>query len=237
MMAFLKFMNDSGVVGWLTLGVGIAGLALVFERAKKFYVDYALKADEFANKIQTLVLAKKIDEALILCGKMEQKPLANAFKTILEKSDRDDETIFQAHDIAMSENIPRFTKRLHYLSMLANVATLLGLLGTIHGLILSFQAVATADPAQKQALLANGISVSMYTTALGLAVAIPAMVFFSFLHARQNALIEEMMEKCAKLTELLTSAHIPQLSRDKMFPDQVVQVSTSVPPNPNQKVS
>lgn len=236
-MAFIKFMNDAGFIGWVTFAVGIAGFGLVLERGKKYFIDYALKTEEFAAKIQSLVLAKKIDEALILCGKMEQKPLASAFKTILEKSDRDDDTIFQAHDIAMSENIPRFTKRLHYLSMLANVATLLGLLGTIHGLILSFQAVATADPAQKQALLANGISVSMYTTALGLAVAIPAMVFYSFLHARQNTLIEEMLEKCAKLTELLTSAHIPQLSRDKMFPDHTGQIGTATPPAPNQKVS
>jgi len=109
-------------------------------------------------------------------------------------------------------------------------------LGTIHGLILSFQAVATADPAQKQALLAHGISVSMYTTALGLAVAIPAMVFFSFLTARQNQLIEQMSEKCAKLAELLTSAHIPNLTRANIFPDHLVP-PTVTPPSAKAKVS
>ncbi|MEI7973650.1 MAG: MotA/TolQ/ExbB proton channel family protein, partial [Bdellovibrio sp.] len=144
-------------------------------------------------------------------------PLADAFKTILEKSDRDDDAIFQAHDISMSENVPRLTKRLHYLSMLANVATLMGLLGTIHGLILSFAAVAQADPTQKQAMLANGISVSMYTTALGLLVAIPAMVFYSFLVSRQNQLVETLTEKCGKLTELLTGAHIPSLAKQNVF--------------------
>ncbi len=169
-----------------------------------------------------------------MCAQLDKKPLANAFKTIIEKADRDDDTIFQAHDIALSENVPLYTKRLHYLSMLANVATLLGLLGTIHGLILSFQAVATADPAQKQALLAHGISVSMYTTALGLAVAIPAMVFFSFLTARQNQLIEQMSEKCSKLTELLTSAHIPNLTRQNVFPDHV---PAPTPPSPGTKAS
>ena len=136
----------------------------------------------------------------------------------------------------MSENVPLYTKRLHYLSMLANVATLLGLLGTIHGLILSFQAVASADPAQKQALLAQGISVSMYTTALGLAVAIPAMVFFSFLTSRQNSLIEDMTEKCSKLTELLTSAHIPNLTRQTVFPEQQM-APKATPPSPGSKAS
>ena len=154
-------------------------------------------------------------------------------KQILEKSDRDDETIYQAQDIAMSEVVPLYTKRLHYLSMLANVATLLGLLGTIHGLILSFQAVAIADPAQKQALLANGIAVSMYTTALGLAVAIPAMVAFSFLVSKQNELLEQLTEKCSKLTELLTNSHMQGLTKDIVYPES----KTVIPPSVNSKVS
>ena len=235
-MAFLKFMNDSGFVGWCILLVGVGSLILVAERAKTLYKEYGMNVEEFMARVQNLILAKKVDEALLLCSQLEKKPLANAFKNILEKADRDDETIFQAHDISLSENIPLYTKRLHYLSMLANVATLLGLLGTIHGLILSFQAVATADPAQKQALLAHGISVSMYTTALGLAVAIPAMVFFSFLTARQNQLIEQMSEKCAKLAELLTSAHIPNLTRENIFPDHLVP-PTITPPSAKAKVS
>jgi len=231
-MGFINFMNESGFVGWVIFLTGVGSMILVAERAKALYFSYGLNVDEFMAKVQNLVLAKKLDEALLMCAQMEQKPLARAFKTILEKADRDDETIFQAHDIAMSENVPLYTKRLHYLSMLANVATLLGLLGTIHGLILSFQAVAQADPAQKQALLAQGISVSMYTTALGLAVAIPAMVFFSFLTARQNQLIEQISEKCSKLTELLTSSHIPTLNRQTVFPDQVAapKGGHSVPP-------
>lgn len=235
-MAFLKFMNDSGFVGWMILLVGVGSLMLVAERANVLYRKYGMNVDEFMSKVQNLILAKKHDEALLLCAQLDKKPLANAFKTILEKADRDDDTIFQAHDIALSENIPLFTKRLHYLSMLANVATLLGLLGTIHGLILSFQAVATADPAQKQALLAHGISVSMYTTALGLAVAIPAMVFFSFLTSRQNQLVEEMSEKTSKLTELLTSAHVPSLTRQNVYPDQM-PTPTMTPPSPGSKAS
>ncbi|WP_413587203.1 MotA/TolQ/ExbB proton channel family protein [Bdellovibrio sp. HCB274] len=233
-MAFLKFMNESGVVGWLILLTGIGALVLIAERAKMLYKEYGMNVDEFMGKVQTLVLAKKHDEALLLCAQLEKKPLAAAFKTILEKADRDDDTIFQAHDIALSENVPLYTKRLHYLSMLANVATLMGLLGTIHGLILSFQAVAAADPALKQQLLAQGISVSMYTTALGLAVAIPAMVFFSVLTSRQNELMEEMMEKCGKLAELLTSAHIPNLSRQNVFPDQVAAPKVTPPSAPGK---
>jgi biopolymer transport protein ExbB/TolQ len=235
----LSFINQAGFMGWILVITGVVSATLVAERARALYLSFGMDADQFMNKIQNLILSKKIDEAIVVCNQMDKKPLAKAFKTILEKADRDDETIFQSHDIAMSEAVPMYTRRLHYLSMLANVATQLGLLGTIHGLILSFQAVAQADPATKQQLLANGISVSLYTTALGLAVAIPVMVFYSFLFSRQNELLEQLQEKCGKLTELLTGSHIPSLNRANIFPDVPVKSTTNgaTPPTPNTKVS
>lgn len=232
-MAFLNFMNDSGVVGWAILLTGFITIYVMYERAEKLFFRYGLNVDEFMTKIQNLILAKKPEEALMLCAQMEHKPLAKAIKTILEKSDRDDDTIFQAHDLALSETVPLYTKRLHYLSMLANVSTLMGLLGTIHGLILSFKAVAQADPATKQALLANGISVSMYTTALGLAVAIPAMIAYSLLTSRQNMLLEQLTEKTQKVTEILTTHHMPSLSKSNIFPDTALINLT--PPSPSMK--
>ncbi len=240
MNSILQFINDAGFVGWCIILVGLAASALVFERSRVLYFRYSLDVEEFMTRIQTSVLAKKSEEALIFCNQLQDKPLANAFKTILEKSDRDDETIFQAHDNAMAENAPLLTRRIHYLSMFANVSTLLGLLGTIHGLILSFAAVSQADPSQKQAMLAHGISVSMYTTALGLVVAIPAMVAYSFLVSRQNQLLEQLTEKTGKLTELLTTSHIPSLTKNAVFPNSLAQDSfrtPNTPPPPTAKSS
>jgi len=238
-MGIMEILGSAGIMGWVILATGIGSMALVAERARALYFSYGMDADQFMNKVQNLILAKKVDEAIVLCNQMDKKPMAKAFKTILEKADRDDETIFQAHDIAMSEAVPMYTKRLHYLSMLANVATQLGLFGTIYGLILAFKAVAQADPATKQQLLANGISVSLYTTALGLAVAIPVMVFYSFLFARQNVLLEQLQEKCGKLTEILTGSHVPTLNRANIFPDAPVKAQGGgvTPPPSSTKVS
>lgn len=236
-MGILNFIVEAGVVGWIIIATGATVVALVIERIRVLYFSYGMNVEAFTSKIQNLVFSKKVDEAIVTCAQLEHKPLAHAYKVILEKADRDDETIFQAQDIAMAETVPLYTKRLHYLSMLANVATLLGLLGTIHGLILSFQAVAQADPATKQAMLANGIAVSMYTTALGLAVAIPAMVAFSFLTSRQNQLMEELSEKCSKLTETLTSSHIPGLGKEQVYPESGAAKNKMMPPPVNTKVS
>ncbi|MGZ3689991.1 MAG: MotA/TolQ/ExbB proton channel family protein, partial [Pseudobdellovibrio sp.] len=129
MGGFLNFIQDSGFVGWTIILTGFGATGLVIERIRTLYFHYGLNVNDFTMKVFNLVMSKKNEEALILCAQLENKPLARAFKQILERSDRDDETIFQAQDIAMAETVPLYTKRLHYLSLLANVATLLGLLG------------------------------------------------------------------------------------------------------------
>ena len=106
----------------------------------------------------------------------------------------------------------------------------MGLLGTISGLIMAFGAVADADPAQKSKVLATGISMAMNTTALGLSVAIPVMIIYSFLHAKQNALLEEISEQSSKVIDLVTTRHYHEITNKEKFPTPPVQ-------QPHDKVS
>jgi biopolymer transport protein ExbB/TolQ len=99
--------------------------------------------------------------------------------------------------------VPKIEKRLSYLALCANLSTLLGLLGTIQGLIQSFAAVAQAEASQKAQLLAEGIAVAMNTTALGLVSAISLMVVHSYLMARGEKMIQEIEENSVKLLDLL----------------------------------
>ena len=168
--------------------------------------------------------------------------MAHTIKGVLERADRDDEGINTGLDIALSEIIPNLGKRLGYLSMIANVSTLLGLLGTIIGLIMAFAAVGDADPAQKQLVLAQGISMAMYTTALGLSVAIPTMVVYSFLHSRQNHLLEEVSEHASKVVDLLTTRHYQPFAQAVAFPknlgeSEIAGRSKNEPPAPNAKAN
>ena len=100
-MGFITFIADAGVVGWIILATGGAVIALLIERVRVLYFQYGMNVDAFTSKIQNLVFTKKIDEAIVTCAQLEHKPLARAYKTILEKADRDDETIFQAQDIGI----------------------------------------------------------------------------------------------------------------------------------------
>lgn len=232
-----KMILDSGLAGYLIVTAGIVALALILERIKVLYFDYSIKTQEFMSQVKNLIMNDQIDDAITFCSANSKAPLAHVIKGVLERSDRDEESMGQGLDIALAEIIPNLGKRLGYLSMIANVSTLMGLLGTITGLIMAFQAVSFADPSQKQVVLAQGISMAMNTTALGLSVAIPVMVFYAFLHARQNRILEEVSEHSAKVVDLLTTRHYQPFSAAKAFPRNLgeARLNEIQPPAPNVK--
>jgi biopolymer transport protein ExbB/TolQ len=107
-------------------------------------------------------------------------------------------------DEAYLREIPVFHRRLPLLAVCANLSTLLGLLGTIAGLIIAFEAVAGVAAAQRTAALAGGISVAMATTGFGLLVAIPTLALHGLLGARADRAVEEIESNLAVLTGLLS---------------------------------
>ena len=115
------------------------------------------------------------------------------------------EEIQMAMEEGLLEVVPRLEKRTHYLAMFANIATLLGLLGTIIGLIQAFAALESAAPDQRAQALAKGISIAMNTTAFGLIVAIPCMGAQMFLQAVTKKILEEIDQYSVKLENLLVS--------------------------------
>ena len=109
------------------------------------------------------------------------------------------EEVEYAMEEGLMEVLPRLEKRTQYLATLANISTLLGLLGTIIGLIAAFTAVASADPAEKASLLSQSISVAMNTTAFGLMSAIPLLIFHALLQTRTNELVDSFEMAGVKL--------------------------------------
>lgn len=198
--------------------MGVFAIGLIFERVKALYFTYSIQADAFYAKVSRMVEEDKIEEAITYCAANESKPLAHVTKRILERSDRDEAAIDAALDIAASEMSPKISKNLGYLAMCSNVVTLIGLLGTVVGLIMSFKAVSFADPSQKQTLLADGISLAMHATAAGLLVAIPVMIVYSFLHARQGRIFAEIDTCSNKLIELLKARDLTSFNSQGVYP-------------------
>ena len=203
MDALMKFAIDNYLIDVAIGMMGLFSLALIIERMKAFYFDYSINSKDFMARTMKFVEEEKIEDAISYSAANQKKPLAHVVKRILERSDRDDSAIEHSLDIAASEVAPSLSKNLAYLSMCSNVVTLIGLLGTVVGLIMSFKAVSFADPSQKQTLLADGISLAMHSTAMGLLVAIPVMIIYSFLHARQSKLFNEIDQHSNRLIEQL----------------------------------
>jgi biopolymer transport protein ExbB/TolQ len=120
------------------------------------------------------------------------------------RSARRREDVEQAMEESLMEVMPRLEKRTHYLATFANIATLLGLLGTIVGLISAFTAVATANPAEKADLLSASISVAMNTTAFGLIVAIPLLLVHTLLQTKTTEIVDSLEMASVKFLNAIT---------------------------------
>ncbi len=187
--------------------VGAFVLAIVIERSWALYWKYPLDVKAFLAEIKQRIMSNNIASAIQLCADQKQALGAAVTKAGLLRASRDNAQIIASLEIAAHDAITNIKKRVGYLAMLANVATLLGLLGTIAGLIESFAAVANVDAATKSQLLAQGISTAMNATASGLAVAIPAMIAFSILQSKANRLADQV-EQCAMVTHDILSSRL-----------------------------
>lgn len=202
MQTLASFFRDGGMFMYFILAVFVIGMAIIIERGYILIHKYNINGRILWAKISKLILAGEMDRVQKLCSSSDA-PLLKILNAGVSAADASDREIQNAIDEVSLEVIPLITKRVAYLSTLANVATLLGLLGTIQGLVQAFSAVGSAEPSQKAALLAGGISVALYTTAFGLIVAIPILVMYTIFQVKAHKITDEIDEFSVKLINLL----------------------------------
>lgn len=184
--------------------VSAFGLAIIIERFYYLFFKYSVNSVLFFQEIKKRLRAGRIDEAIKVCS---NAPLPAIIKVGLQQIQAGGQSSFEDPRNAMGEKtlemVPLIRKRTHYLSLIANVATLLGLLGTIIGLIIAFKAVTDVDPSMRATQLASGISIAMGTTAFGLVVAIPCMIFYALLQAKTTRILDDLDEYSVKVLHLI----------------------------------
>ncbi len=193
--------------GWFMHPIAFAfavAIAIAFERFIRLMFQYGVDGRSFMFEIEKYVLADDLDGAIRLCNSSGSALLPKVLKAGLKRASQNETQIQNAVDAASLEVLPKLERRLRYLALIANVATLLGLLGTIAGLIHSFGGIAVAEASERQGILAAGISEALNCTAFGLIVAITTMLLHSLLGARSVALIDEVDEFGVKIIDLLT---------------------------------
>ena len=195
MQAIIEFFEVGGIWMYFILAVGVFSLAIMLERIVVLYGSVSVDKEKFIAQVQRAILAGDLNAAVNFCNQ-RSSPMSNIIRaglvSVMNKGT--EEEIQTSMDVSALKEIPRIEKRTPYLALLGNVATLVGLLATIMGMIKAFQSVAGTEPDKKAALLASGISEAMHGTAFGLVVAIPTLLMSAVLTSRTQSILDDVHE-------------------------------------------
>ena len=197
--------SDAWLFMWAILLVAVFSLSIIIERFIYLQMRKGSRSESFIRSILDSIVQDDIPSAIALCEKNYRTSLARVTKAGLDEATMGADNIRDAIDEAMLKVVPQLEKRTGYLAVIGNVSTLLGLLGTVYGLIMSFAAVGRPgiDAAQKSELLASGIATAMNSTFCGLSVAVVSIIIFAFLKSKTQRIIDELDEHSLRVVNAL----------------------------------
>ena len=204
METIVRFFQEGGTFMYPIAIIMAIGLAIAFERL--FFLMKEKSSNRQAFDDMLPMLQKRDLRAALNYANSSDSKIGNIFSAAIARipgSQRREE-IEYALEEGLMEAIPQLEKRTQYVSTLANIATLMGLLGTIMGLIAAFTAITNATPAEKATLLSQSISVAMNTTAFGLMAAIPLLLMHSFLQTKTNEIVDSIEMAGVKFLNIIT---------------------------------
>lgn len=203
---------QGGIFMWAILGLHVFSIALMIERGIELFMKRKPNQESVADSFEEVIRRGEIEAVYKKAKEGEvENPVSRAIaagaKAAMNLGGRNE--IQGKMDEVLYKETGRFEKRAGFQAVIGNVATLTGLLGTITGMIKSFAAVAYANPAEKATLLSTGIAEAMNTTAYGLIVAIPALLFHAAILNRVGGLIEDMNQGAMKAFHWLCYSYSP----------------------------
>jgi biopolymer transport protein ExbB/TolQ len=206
-MGLLKGISHAFEAGgwgmWPILTVAIVTVAVIVERAV-YLIKATVDKDKLLTLLKSQVMSGNVQGAIKVCSG-NPTPLTRIVQAGLMKFNKSDHEVQAAMDEAALRELPLINKRTPYLAMLANLATLAGLLGTITGMIKSFGSAAHADASQKATKLAEGISEAMNCTAFGIGTALVGLIGFALLQGKTQGLSDDINEVTVQVVNLVTS--------------------------------
>lgn len=187
--SFLAFIEHGGFASVLIVVSALMLLLISAERAYQLYYAMSYDSHKTMLAIRELVLTRKYSQAVQVCNRQLSNPELVVVRSGLIAVENGREAMKSALSASLVRITNQCEKRLPYLSLIASGATLLGLLGTISGLIKTFAGLASADAAEKSRLLGSGIAEAMNATAAGLIIGLAAMVVHTICVSRADDLV------------------------------------------------
>lgn len=199
MGALELLLKNGGVTGWIIMLLGLLLVVVTIERIYVLYFKYSIDVDQALQKIRNYILKRSYTEAVQVCNTIHDSPELGVVKVGILAAEHGREAMKSALGGAILEVSKNCERRISLIALIAGTSTLLGLLGTISGLIKTFSALAQADPSHKAELLGLGISEAMYATAAGLVLGISAMAVHSLCVSKGDEIISNSRDLMFRL--------------------------------------
>ncbi len=205
-----ELIEKGGIILVLILGLAFVATVIIIERIL-YFRKIQIDEEKILFRLKATLEKGHYDEAISIC-EGNPSPITNLMKVGLEFRDHSEERIKDAIVSAANMEIPRLERYLSALGTIANIATLLGLLGTVTGNIRSFGVLGSLGAVGDPSLLAKGIAEALLTTAAGLIVSIPTIVFYNYLVNRVNHTIIRLENRVTEMVLILVK------TKGKEFP-------------------
>jgi biopolymer transport protein ExbB len=202
----IEHFREGGFFMWPILIISFIGLLIITERLNYIRKATAVRKDDFLKQLNQLILKGDLERCISYCAQT-QTPLTRITRAGLMAiaSRKTTDEVQTAMDAVALREIPRIEQRTGLLAMFSNMATLIGLLGTITGMIGAFGAVSKVAPSEKATMLAASISEAMNCTAFGLIVAIPLLGAYGWLQTRGTELVDDVHEAAVATLNFIIS--------------------------------
>src|ERR1043165_4614004 len=196
------FLSSGGPMIWLILGASATALVVVIQRVLHYH-RAQINSMEFLNGVRNVLRRENVVEALSICD-ATPGPVARLVKVAVLNRERGREGVREAIEEAGLMEVPRLEEKLNVLATLAQIAPLLGLLGTVLGFIKIFSALQLAGAHAHMEQLAGGVWQALISTAGGIAVAIPCYAGYNYLVGRVNSIVLDMEKAASEIVSIVT---------------------------------
>jgi biopolymer transport protein ExbB/TolQ len=192
MWEVFKTLSHGGIMMFVNLGISLVAVTIVLVRIHALWFKYRMSVASFTDSVIAAITQGNVSHALQTCTQNDTHPVTRIVRDLLVSSNLSDKEIERAYEDSATRELPRFKRFTAFLPQAGNLATLVGLLGTIQGLIEAFGGATAEDAATRQQVLAKGITVAFYNTFFGLAIAVFCALTYLVINGRQGMLLETM---------------------------------------------
>lgn len=196
-----ELVSYGGVTIWLLLIMGAVAIGVFVERLVHYHRENINSVD-FLNGVRTVLKRGNVVEALSICD-ATPGPVARLVKAAILARDRGREQIREALNVAGLVEVPRLEEKLGLLATIAQIAPIVGLLGTVLGMIQLFQVLQTAGVAAPPGALAEGVWKALVCSGAGLAIAAPSYAAYNYLVSRVRTIVLDMEKTSAEILNIL----------------------------------